>query len=162
MKKTTFRIEMREAVGDNAAHVLNIDPARPGAIYASIDYDVHVEISDELAKRANRSDEIVLAREGYAVEMVTFNTTLRDLFTAEILPFDHDAQIDAWAAELESLAQYLRESKALSHVKAAGMRCRNCYHTLLDHERPDSSPFKCQRPGCDCRGFFPIGSKPLN
>jgi hypothetical protein len=34
MKKTTFRIEMREAVGNNAAKVLNLDGDCPGRIYA--------------------------------------------------------------------------------------------------------------------------------
>jgi hypothetical protein len=160
--KTKFRIEMREAVADNGRNVLNIDGGVPGGIYAYIDEGVQEEVAEQLAKRADTSGVIALDREGYAVDAVTFNTTLRELFTAETLPFDKDDEIDAWVLELESLAQHLRDVKTLHHVKAAGMICTNCPHSLLDHERPDSSDLKCRRRGCDCRGFFPIDTKTRN
>jgi hypothetical protein len=130
--------------------------------YACIDQVTQEQISEQLAKRADTSDVIAVERKGYAVEVVTFSATLRELLTAEILPFDHDAQIDAWVAELESLAQYLREFKTLSHVRAAGMMCKHCPHSLLDHERHDSADLTCRRQNCPCRGFFPVGSKTLN
>jgi hypothetical protein len=99
VKKTTFLIKNREAVGDNAARVLNIDGGAPGRIYVCIDEAAQEEITHQFGKRFDTSNEIVPEREGYTVEVVTFNATLRELFTAEILPFDHEAQIEAWAVE---------------------------------------------------------------
>jgi ribosomal protein L25 (general stress protein Ctc) len=58
MKKTTFRIEVREAIGNNAARVLNIDGDVPGRIYACIDEETQGEITEQLAKRADTSDVI--------------------------------------------------------------------------------------------------------
>jgi hypothetical protein len=162
VKKTAFVIQLRAAVGDNGAFVLNIDGAAPGRMYACIDEATLEEITAQLAVRADTSNVIVPEREGYAVDVVTFNATLHELFTAEVLPFDHDTEIDAWVTELESLAQYLREFKNLSHVRAAGMMCANCPHSLLDHQRQDSADLKCQGQDCECRGFFPVEAKTLN
>jgi hypothetical protein len=82
VKKTTFLIKIREAVGDNAPRVLNIDGGAPGRMYACIDEAAQEEITDQLAKRVDTSDVIAPEREGYAVDVVTFNATLRELFTA--------------------------------------------------------------------------------
>jgi hypothetical protein len=157
-RKISFCVYNREAIGDNGAAVLNIDGAKPGVIYAYVDEDVYVEISEQLSKRADTTDVLVPHREGRAVDCVVLNSSLREMFSSELLPFENDAQIDAWARELESLAVYLRQFKAKRREQAARICCAQCLHSLLDHE-PD---LICRRQDCDCRGFFPIESKTLN
>jgi hypothetical protein len=161
VKKTTFLVRNREAVGNNAARVLNIDGGALGRIYACIDEAAQDEITHQLAKRVDTSNEIVPEREGYTVDVVTFNATLRELFTAETLPFDHDAQIEAWALELESLAKHLREYKARRQQEASSIFCRRCLHSLLDHEQPDSGELGCSQQNCYCLQFYPITSQSL-
>jgi hypothetical protein len=161
-KKTRFVVKNREASGDNSACVLNIDGAAPGRIYAYIDEDAQIEITKQLAKRADTSDVVVPHREGRAIECVTFNSTLREMLAAETSSFDHDDQIDAWIAEFESLAQYLREFKVQRRQEARGISCQHCFHSLLDHERPDSDESSCHYHDCDCRGFFPMEPQKLN
>jgi hypothetical protein len=161
-KRTRFVVKNREAIGDNSAWVLNIDGAAPGRIYAYIDEDVQIEITKQLAKRADTSDVVVPYRDGRAVECVTFNSTLREMLAAETASFDQDDQIDAWIAEFESLAQYLKELKAQRRQEARGIVCKHCLHSLLDHERPDSGELSCHHPDCDCRGFFPIEPQKLS
>jgi hypothetical protein len=161
-KRTVFWLEDRAAVGDNGAWVLNIDGATPGRIYAYIDQDVHLEVSEQLAKRADTSEVIGPHREGRAVDGVTFGSTLREMLAGKALPFDNEAEVDAWVTELESLAQCLREFKARRRQEAAGISCKQCLHSLLDHERPDSGELRCQHQDCDCGGFFPIEIETLN
>jgi hypothetical protein len=161
-KKTRFVGKSREASGDNSAWVLNIDGATPGRIYASIDEDVQIEIAEQLAKRADTTDVVYPHREGRAVEYVTFNSTLREMLVAETPYFGQDDRIDAWIAEFESLAQYLREFKAERRQEARGIFCKHCLHSLLDHERPDSDELSCHHQDCDCHGFFPIEPQKFN
>jgi len=104
-KKSTFARKNREAMSDNGALVLNIEGAVPGGIYAYIDDDVRAEINEQLDKRADTTDIVPPDREGRSVDVVTFRTTLREMFNAEMLSFEYDSQIDAWVAELENLAQ---------------------------------------------------------
>jgi hypothetical protein len=161
-KKSTFVRKNREAMGDNRALVLNIEGAVPGGIYAYIDDDVRAEINEQLDKRADTTDIVPPHREGRSVDVVTFRTTLREMFNAEMLSFEYDSQIDAWVAELENLAQYLREFKAERQKEAGEVFCQHCLHSLLDHERPDSGKLSCQHQNCNCSGFFPIESQNLN
>jgi hypothetical protein len=161
MKKTTFSIQMRGALGDNGGRVLNIDGGAPGRIYAYIDEDTQREITEQLAKRADTSNAVAPERAGYAVEAVIFGATLREILSAEVLPFDNDAQIEAWAEELESLAQHLRDYKARRQQEASSIYCRRCLHSLFDHEQPDSGKLGCNQQNCYCLQFHPIASKDL-
>jgi hypothetical protein len=161
-KKTTFLAKNREAMGDNGASALNIDGARAGVIYAYIDEQVRAEINEQLAKTEDTSDVIGPHRTGRAVDCVTFNASLREILTAEPIRFEHETEIDAWVAELENLAQGLREFKARRRQEAAGISCKHCPHSLLDHERADSGELRCQYRDCDCGGFFPIEPETLN
>jgi len=161
-KKTTFCVYNREAIGDNGAAVLNIDGAKPGRIYAYIEEDVLGEITEQLDKPSDTADVIGPHRQGRAVECVVINSSLREMFAAEMLPFDREGQIDAWVTELESLAQYLREFKMERRWEAARTSCGYCLHSLLEHERPDSGKLSCQQQDCDCGGFTPIEPKTLN
>lgn len=97
-KKSTFFVGNREAVGDNNTLVLNIDAATAGQIYAYIDEEVQAEITEQLDKRGDTSDEIVPHREGRAVDAVTFGATLREMLMAETLSFDDDAEIGRLAS----------------------------------------------------------------
>ena len=155
-KKTRFIVKNREAIGDKGAWVLNIDGAAPGRIYAYIDEDVLRELNAQVSKRADTSDVVIPHREGHAVDCVTFNSTLREMLAAETTFFSHDDQIDAWIAEFESLARYLKELKAQRKQEARGIVCKHCLHSLLDHDRPDSGDLSCNHQDCDCRGFFPM------
>ena len=161
-KKTWFILKNREARGDNGAWVLNLDGAAPGLIYAYIDEDVLREVNVQLARRADTSGVVVHHRKGRAVECVTFNSTLREMLTGDTSHFEYDDQIDAWIAEFESLAQYLRELKAQRRRDGKGIFCRHCPHPLFDHERPGSAALDCHHPDCDCRGFFPIEPQKLS
>jgi hypothetical protein len=162
VKKTTFVIRLREAVGDGARYVLNIDGEAPGRIYACIDEETQEEIGEQLAKRADTSNVSAPEREGYAVDAVIFSATLRDIFTAEVLPFDHDAEIDAWVAELEYLTQQLREYQARWQREASSSFCKRCLHSFLDHDQPNSGKLGCNNQNCCCPQFYPIDSKSLN
>ena len=161
-KKTRFVLKNREARGDNGAWVLNIDGATPGLVYAYIDEDVLREMNAQWTRRVDTSDVVVRHREGRAVECVTFNSTLREMLIGDTSHFEYDDQIDAWIAELESIAQYLREFKAQRWQEARGIFCEHCLHSLLDHECPDSGELSCHHPDCDCRGFFPSEPESLN
>jgi hypothetical protein len=161
-KKTNFVIDSREAMGDNSAWVLNIDGAAPGRIFAYVDEHVQAQINEQLAKRAETSGVIGPHREGHTVDGVSFSANLRDILTTDPMPFDSDVQIDAWIAELESLAQRLRDFQARRHVEAAAIFCMHCSHSLLDHEGRESADLSCRSSGCNCQGFFPIESQTLN
>jgi hypothetical protein len=155
-KKTVFSQADRAALGNNGGWILNIDGATPGQIYAYIDEEALVDICEQLARRADTRDVMGPHREGRAVDCVMFTTSLREMLAGKTLPFDHEGEIDAWVAELESLAQGLRVFKARRRQEASSIFCEHCLHSLLDHERPDSSDLGCQHQDCGCRGFFPL------